>query len=118
MGTRPPSSEELALVPKPLTAILGANADFLALAFSAIAFFIAARTAPDPSCGTGQVAEAGAIFDACAVLSPLALVVAAFAAVACRRDITSKIAAFFLYGGAAVPVFVGLAHAGAPCTFS
>ena len=72
--------------------------------------------APDASCGTGHVEEANAIFDACAVLSPLALVAAAFAALACRRQISSKIAAFFLYGGAAVPVFIGLAHAGSPCT--
>jgi hypothetical protein len=118
MDTRSPSSAELALVPKPLGAILTANADVLAVAFGAIAFLICATSAPDQTCSTGHLAEAGGIFDACAVLSPLALVAAAFAALACRRAISSKIAAFFVYGGAAVPVFIGLAHAGAPCTFS
>jgi hypothetical protein len=90
---------------------------FAAVAFSALAFLICATSAPDRTCSAGQAAEAGSIFDACAVLSPLALVAAAFASLACR-SISSKIAAFFLYGGAAVPVFIGLAHAGAPCTFA
>jgi hypothetical protein len=118
MDTRPPSSAERALVPKPLGAVLGENADIVALAFSALAFLICATSAPDRTCGTGRVVEAGGIFDACAVLSPLALVAAAFAALACRRAVSSKIAAFFLYGGAAVPVFIGLAHAGAPCMYA
>ena len=121
VDTRPPSNAEHASAPPGapaptwLSEFAGANFDVLALAFSVIFFLIAASAAPDSSCGAGQVAEGGAIFDACAVLSPLALVVAAFAAVVCRRDITSKIAAFVLYGGAAVPIFVGLAQAGAPC---
>jgi hypothetical protein len=118
MDAPAPGSAELALVGKPLGAILGANADVFALAFSALAFLICATSAPDQTCRTGHAGEAGSIFDACAVLSPLALVAAAFAALACRRAISSKIAAFFVYGGAAAPVFIGLAHAGAPCTFS
>jgi hypothetical protein len=118
MDTPPPSIAGIAPASKPLSALLAANADVLALAFSALAFFIASRVAPDASCAPGHVEEGNAIFDACAVLSPLALVAAAFAALACRRQISSKIAAFFLYGGAAIPMFIGLAHAGAPCSFS
>jgi hypothetical protein len=116
MDTRPPSSAERALVPTPLGESLAANADIVALAFSAVAFLICATSAPAQTCRAGRAAETGSIFDACAVLSPLALVAAAFAALACRRAISSKISAFFLYGGAAVPVFITLAHAGAPCT--
>ena len=118
MDTPPPNSAELALTGKPLGAIVGANADVFALAFSALAFLICATSAPDQTCSSGRVVEAGSIFNACAVLSPLALVAAAFAALACRRAVSSKIAAFFLYGGAAVPVFIGLAHAGAPCMYA
>lgn len=118
MDTPPPSIAGIAPAPKPFSALLAANADVVALAFSALTFFIASRTNPDASCAAGHVAGTNAIFDACAVLSPLALVAAAFAAVACRRQVSSKIACFFLYGGAAVPVFIGLAQAGSPCTFS
>ena len=115
MESPSPRAADLA-PPNPLAALLSTNLDLVALAFGVLTFFLAASAAPDQSCVPGHADEGGAVFDALAVLSPLALVVAAFAAVVCRRDIGSKVAAFVLYGGAAVPVFIGLAHAGAPCT--
>ena len=103
---------------KPLSAVLAGNFDVLALAFGVIACFVTLSATPEYSCGTSYVEETSSVFNAFSVLSPLAFALAAVTALACRRHIAAKIAACVVYGGASVPVFVGLALAGAPCAFS
>jgi hypothetical protein len=107
-GAAPPTS---------FASVLGRNIDIAALAVGAIAFFVATSNTPDAACGAGYAEDPSSLFSTLQVLSPLAFVVAALAALACRRHVAAKIAGLLAYGGIAVPVFIGLALAGAPCAF-
>jgi hypothetical protein len=103
--------------PASIASALGRNIDIAAVAVGAIAFMVATSNAPDYACGSGYIEDASSLFSTLQVLSPLAFVVAALAALACRRHIAAKIAGLLVYGAIAVPVFLVLALAGAPCAF-